>query len=398
MMNDHLITEIKQLSEDYFTEIQSIRHHIHANPELSFQEHNTAAFVEKKLAEFGITDFQRIADTGVTFVLKGNKPGKTIALRADLDALPITEQNSVPYKSKNEGIMHACGHDVHTASMLGAIKILAQLKAHIAGEIKFIFQPGEEVAPGGASLLIKEGILENPKPTNILGQHVMPLVDEGKVGFRPGKYMASADEIHFTVKGKGGHAAMPELCVDPVIITSHILIALQQIVSRKSSPKMPSVLSFGHIEGHGATNVIPSEVKVKGTFRTFDEKWREEALNLVEEMSCGIAKSMGAVCEMNIVKGYPFLANNEGYTARNIEAAKAYMGEENVVELDLWMAAEDFAFYSHHTDACFYRLGIRNEAKGINSGVHTPTFDIDENALKTGMGLMAWLAINELNQ
>ena len=392
------IAKIKSLSEAYFSDVQAIRHHLHSHPELSFQEFETADFIEAELRKLGITDFERKAETGITFTLKGREDnGKVVAMRADIDALPIVEANEVPYKSQNEGIMHACGHDVHTSSLLGAVRILKELKDHYSGTVKVIFQPGEEKLPGGASVLIKEGILENPKPNRILGQHVMPLIPAGKVGFRKGMYMASADEIYFTVTGKGGHAAMPENTVDPVLITSHIIVALQQIISRNCSPKIPSVLSFGKVEALGATNVIPNEVKVEGTFRTYDEEWRAEAHVRMKKMAEGIAESMGAKCDFQVMKGYPHLKNHPEYTQSNIEAAKAYMGDENVEEIDLWLAGEDFAFYSHHVDACFYRLGTRNEAKGITSGVHTPTFDIDESALKIGMGLFAWLTIAELN-
>jgi len=392
------IAKIKSLSEAYFSDIQAIRHHLHSHPELSFQEFETADFIEAELRKMGITDFERKAETGITFMLKGREDnGKVVAMRADIDALPIIEANEVSYKSQNEGVMHACGHDVHTSSLLGAVRILKELKDHYSGTVKVIFQPGEEKLPGGASVLIKEGILENPKPDRILGQHVMPLIPAGKVGFRKGMYMASADEIYFTVTGKGGHAAMPENTVDPVLITSHIIVALQQIISRNCSPKIPSVLSFGRVEALGATNVIPNEVKVEGTFRTYDEEWRAEAHVRMKKMAEGIAESMGAKCDFQVMKGYPHLKNHPEYTQANIEAAKAYMGDENVEEIDLWLAGEDFAFYSHHVDACFYRLGTRNEAKGITSGVHTPTFDIDESALKTGMGLFAWLTIAELN-
>lgn len=392
------ITEIKKRSEQYFPEIQKIRHHIHSHPELSFQEYKTASFIESELRKMGITDFERKAETGITFTIKGNLPGdKVVAMRADIDALPIEEANDVPYKSTNEGVMHACGHDVHTSSLLGAVKIINELKDHFSGSVKVIFQPGEEKLPGGASILIEEGILENPKPDRILGQHVMPLIPAGKVGFRKGMYMASADEIYFTVKGKGGHAAMPENTIDPVLITSHIIVALQQIVSRNCSPKIPSVLSFGKVEAHGATNVIPNEVKVEGTFRTYDEEWRADAHQRMTKMAIGIAESMGSRIDFEVKKGYPHLKNHPEYTEANIKAAKAYLGDENVQEIDLWLAGEDFAFYSHHVDACFYRLGTRNEAKGITSGVHTPTFDIDESALKIGMGLFAWLTIAELN-
>ena len=392
-----LIGQIKKLSSDYFGDVKAIRQHIHAHPELSFKEFDTADFIEGKLREIGIDNLERKATTGIVFTLEGNGPGKTIALRADIDALPIQEQNDVAYKSKNEGVMHACGHDVHSASLLGAVRILKDLKEHWKGTVKVIFQPGEEKIPGGAFLLIKEGVLENPKPSSILGQHVMPLIDVGKVGFRSGKYMASADEIYFTVKGKGSHGATPELGIDPVVITSHIIIALQQIISRIASPKMPSVLSFGRVQADGATNVIPDEVKVEGTFRTFDEEWRAVAKRKMKKMAEGIAESMGATCEFTIVDGYPFLENNPEYSERVRKAGIEYMGEKNVEELDLWMGAEDFAYYAQQTDACFYRLGVRNVAKGIDSGVHTATFDIDEEALKTGMGLMAWLAISELS-
>jgi amidohydrolase len=392
-------SKIKELSEELYPSVLAIRKHLHAHPELSFQEFETANFIETQLRKIGIEGITRKADTGITFMIDGKEDnGQVIALRADIDALPIVEANDVSYKSKNEGVMHACGHDVHTASLLGAIMILNQLKDHFKGKIKIIFQPGEEKLPGGASLLIEEGILENPKPNRILGQHVMPFIDSGKVGFRKGMYMASADEIYFTVKGKGGHAAMPEDLVDPVLITSHIIVALQQIVSRRASPKIPSVLSFGDVHAHGATNVIPNEVKVKGTFRTYDEDWRSEAHVLMTEMAQGIAKAMGGSCDFDVQKGYPHLKNHPEYTQFNIDKAQEYLGEKNVEEIDLWLAGEDFAFYSHHVDACFYRLGTRNEAKGITSGVHTPTFDIDEDALKIGMGLMSWLAISELNK
>ncbi len=393
------ISAIKRLSEEYYKDVLDYRRHLHSNPELSFQEYQTADFIEAKLRDMGITDVERKADTGITFLIKGAKDnGKTVAMRADIDALPIKEANDVPYKSKNEGVMHACGHDVHTSSLLGAVKILTELKDRFEGTVKVIFQPGEEKLPGGASLLIKEGILQNPKPNRIIGQHVMPLIDSGKVGFRKGMYMASADEIYFTVKGKGGHAAMPENSIDPVLITSHIIVALQQIVSRNCSPKIPSVLSFGNVEAKGATNVIPNVVKVQGTFRTYDEAWREDAHKRMIKMAEGIAESMGATCEFTVMKGYPHLKNHPEYTEANIQSAKEYLGEENVEDLDLWLAGEDFAYYSQEIDACFYRLGTRNEAKGITSGVHTPTFDIDEDALKIGMGLFSWLTIAELNR
>lgn len=392
----NLKEKIKSLSEKYHQENISNRRHIHANPELSFEEFKTSEFVISKLKELGIP-FEKKAGTGIVAILKGDKPSeKVFALRADMDALPIMEANDVAYKSTNPGVMHACGHDVHTSSLLGTAKILSELKSEFGGSIKFIFQPAEEKLPGGASIMIREGALENPKPTGILGQHVMPFMEVGKVGFRKGKYMASTDELYVTVKGKGGHGAMPNLNIDPVLISCHIIIALQQIVSRVADPKIPSVLSFGKIIANGATNIIPNEVKIEGTFRTLDEKWREEAHVKMKKMAEMMAESMGGTCEFTIMKGYPFLINEEKLTGRVIEGAKEYLGAENVEELDVWMAAEDFSYYSHEADACFYRLGTRNEAKGITSSVHTPTFDIDENALQVGPGLMAYLALKEL--
>jgi amidohydrolase len=392
-----LIDKIKALAKAYHQEFIQNRRHIHAHPELSFQEYNTAAYIKQKLQELGIQDIETKANTGIVALIKGkNDTSATIALRADIDALPIIEKNEVAYKSTKEGVMHACGHDVHTASLLGCARILQDLKNEFEGTIKLIFQPGEEVAPGGASLLIKEKVLENPKPKGIIGQHVMPLIPVGKVGFREGLYMASADEIYITVKGKGGHGAMPETLIDPVLIASHMIVALQQIVSRNASPKIPSVLSFGRVEALGATNVIPNEVKIQGTFRTLDEAWRMKAHGLMVQIAKGIVEGMGGEVDFNIVKGYPFLKNEPELTKRSKEAAIDYLGQENVLDLDIWMAAEDFAYYTQETAGCFYRLGTRNEAKGIVSGVHTPTFDIDEEALEIGAGLMSYLALQEL--
>jgi len=388
--------KIQQLSKNIFNDVVANRRHIHANPELSFNEHNTSAFVAKQLEALGIP-YEHMADTGLVGLLKGNKPSdNVVALRADMDALPITEANDVPYKSTNVGVMHACGHDVHTSSLLGTAKILTELKDEFAGTVKFIFQPAEERLPGGASLMIKEGVLENPKPQAVMGQHVMPLIDAGKVGFRSGKYMASTDELYVTVKGKGGHGAQPQQNIDPVIITAHILVALQTIISRNADPKSPSVLSFGKVIANGATNVIPNEVKLEGTFRTMDEAWRKDAHIKMKKMAEGIAESMGGSCDFNIMHGYPYLINEPVLTASARGFAEDYLGKENVLDLDIWMAAEDFAYYSQVSDACFYRLGTRNEERGITSSVHTPTFDIDEKALELSTGLMAYLAVKQL--
>lgn len=391
--------KIKSLAKAYKEEVIANRRHLHANPELSYQEFSTAKFVKEKLQEIGITNIESKAETGWAALIEGKNPNKkVIALRADMDALPIIEANDVSYKSQNPGVMHACGHDAHTASLLGAAKILHGLKDDFEGTIKLIFQPGEEVAPGGASLMIADKVLENPRPNAIIGQHVMPFIEVGKVGFRPGIYMASADEIYVTVKGKGGHAAMPETLIDPVLIASHMIVALQQVVSRAASPKIPSVLSFGRVEALGATNVIPNEVKIQGTFRTLDEAWRAKAHEKMLSIAKGIVEGMGGEVDFEIKKGYPFLKNDPVLTERSHQAAIEYLGAENVLDLDIWMAAEDFAFYSQEVEGCFYRLGTRNEAKGITSGVHTPTFDIDEDALEIGAGLMAFLAVSELDK
>ncbi len=392
-----LLESVQQQSIYIAPEVVKWRRHLHANPELSYKEYNTSKFVAKTLREIGLTPVEGVAVTGIVALVEGKNPSKNvIALRADMDALPITEANTVDYKSKNAGVMHACGHDVHTASLLGTAKILHSLKTHFEGTVKFIFQPGEEKNPGGASYMIRDGVLENPRPASIIGQHVMPLLPAGTIGFREGMYMASSDEIYLTVIGKGGHAAAPELTIDPVLIASHIIIALQQIISRNASPKQPTVLSFGKITGEGATNIIPNEVKIAGTFRALNEVWRKEALIKIKKMAESIAEGMGGRCEVEISHGYPYLENNPALTRSIRRAAEEYVGKENVVDIDLTLGSEDFAYYSQVIPASFYRLGTRNEAKGITSYVHTPTFNIDEDALAIGPGLMAWMALREL--
>ncbi|MDA0193734.1 MAG: M20 family metallopeptidase [Bacteroidetes bacterium] len=391
-----IIDEIKSRARNIHLDLIGIRRHIHSNPELSFKEYETSAFIKKELDRIDV-QYSEMAGTGIVALIKGKNPeSKVVALRADIDALPIVEANDVPYKSQNTGVMHACGHDVHTTSMLGATQILNDLKENFEGSIKIIFQPGEEKLPGGATLMIKEGVLENPTPASIIGQHVMPFIPAGKVGFKSGMYMASADEIYMTIRGKGGHAAMPEHNIDPVLIASHIIVAVQQIVSRNASPKIPSVLSFGKVNADGATNVIPNEVKIEGTFRTLNEEWRARAHEKIKKLAQSLAEGMGGQCDIEIRKGYPFLKNHPEVTQRAKDSAIEYLGQENVLDLDIWMASEDFAWYSQQVDSCFYRLGTGNESKGIISGVHTPTFDIDESALEIGAGLMAWIAIREL--
>ncbi len=386
-----MIEKIKTLARDYAPEFINIRHHLHAHPELSYQEFETSKFVQHKLHEWGIP-YQIMATTGVVGLIKGKNPEKrTVALRADMDALPIKEENDIPYKSKNEGVMHACGHDVHSTCLLGAAKILNDTKEEWEGTVKLIFQPGEEKNPGGASLMIKDGVLEHPKPAAIFGLHVHPGLPVGKVSFRSGKVMASADELYITIKGKGGHAASPDLCIDPILIASHLIIALQQIVSRNNNPHNPSVLSITAFNGGTTTNVIPNEVKLKGTFRAMGEEWRFKAHELIRKMTHDLVQSMGGEAELLIDIGYPSVYNSEALHEIAWHKAIEFLGAAHVEETEKRMGAEDFGYYTQQIPGCFFRLGVMNEAKGITSGVHTPTFNIDDNAIEIGMGMMAWL-------
>lgn len=384
---------IKELAKQYAPEFIAIRHHLHSHPELSFQEFETSLFIQQKLDEFGVRYTSGIAGTGIVATIEGKNPSsKTIALRADMDALPITEINDVPYKSQNTGVMHACGHDVHTTCVLGATRILQELSGEFEGTIKVLFQPGEEKHPGGASLMIKDGALENPRPDAILGMHVQPTMEAGKLGFREGKYMASADEIYITIKGKGGHAALPHLTVDTILVASHLVVSLQQVISRNNNPFSPSVLSICAFNGGNSTNVIPSEVKLMGTFRAMDETWRFKAHDIIKKQATELAHAMGAEIDIEILVGYPCLYNNETVTAQARGLAEEYLGIDKVEDTEVRMGAEDFAFYSQIVPACFFRLGTGNIARGITSGVHTPTFDVDENAIEVGIGTMAYLA------
>jgi len=393
-----LLATVKQKAAGMLPELIAIRRHLHSHPELSMQEKGTSAFIQSKLSEWGIPFTAGIAVHGIVGIIEGKNPAShTIALRADMDALPIIELNEVDYCSQNPGVMHACGHDVHMTSLLGASKILNELKCEFEGTIKLIFQPSEERFPGGASMMIKEGVLENPAPAKMFGQHVLPTLEAGKVGMMPGKYMASTDEVYLTVKGKGGHGGTPELNVDPVLIAAHIVVALQQIVSRNLPPQLPAVLSFGRVMADGRTNIIPNEVKLDGTFRTFDEGWRAEAHRKIEKMARAVAEGMGGECDVFIDKGYPFLVNDDKVTAEAKQAAIEYLGPENVVDLDMRMTAEDFAYYSQLVPSCFYRLGIRNESRGIVHNLHTARFDVDETSLEIGAGLMAWMAVSGIN-
>ncbi len=384
---------IKALAKAYAPAFIDIRRHIHSHPELSFQEYKTSEFIRQQLDKFGVPYKAGVAGTGIIALIEGKNPAsRTIALRADIDALPINEANDVSYKSVNNGVMHACGHDVHTTVVLGATKILHELKDELEGTIKILFQPGEEKHPGGASIMIEEGALENPRPDAILGLHVHPSMETGKLGFCAGKYMASADEIYITVKSKGGHAAQPHLTVDTILVASQLVVSLQQVISRNNNPFSPSVLSICAFNGGFTTNVIPSEVKLMGTFRAMDETWRFKAHELIRKQAAGIAEATGADIEIDILVGYPTLYNNEVVTAKARQLAEDYIGKEQVEDTELRMGAEDFAFYSQIVPACFFRLGTGNKEKGITSGVHTPTFDVDERAIEIGMGTMAYLA------
>jgi hippurate hydrolase len=386
--------KIKDLSKKYADDFIKIRRHLHQHPELSYHEFETSKFVQQKLKEWGI-DFKVMATTGVIGNIKGKNPDKkVIALRADMDALPILEKNNIEYRSKNEGVMHACGHDVHTSCLLGAAKILNELKDEWEGTIKLIFQPGEEKNPGGASLLIKEGVLENPKPDAIFALHVHPNLEVGKLSFRGGMVMASADEIYISVKSKGGHAASPHLTADTILAASQLVVNLQQVISRMNNPFNPSVLSITSFQGGNATNVIPSEVNLMGTFRAMDEEWRFKAHDLIKNICKKTAEISGVQIDVEIDVGYPFVVNNVALTAMARRKTEEFFGDENVEETEMRMGAEDFAFYSHLIPACFFRLGVGNIKNNITSGVHTPTFNIDEKAIENGMGIMAWLAVS----
>jgi len=389
--------KIVQYADLYFEDVRSYRRHLHEHPELSMQEKQTSLFIIDKLKEFNIPFQTFTKHYGVLGVIEGKNPTKkVIALRADMDALPINEENECTYKSKKHGVMHACGHDVHTASLLGVARIISLLKDDFEGTIKLIFQPSEETYPGGALMMIEDGILENPKVDLIIGQHVLPTIDAGKVGFKKGMCMASTDEIYITIEGKGGHAATPELNVDCIAIGAQIITALQQIVSRKAAPQVPTVLSFGRFIADGKVNIIPDKAFLEGTFRTFNEDWREQAHKLIRDIAEGIAQSMNAHAIVRIEKGYPFLINNDVFTEKCIEYATDLLGSQNIINMDVRMTAEDFAYFSQKIPACFYRLGVRNNSKNINNNLHTSTFDIDEDVLKSSIALMSWIALKEL--
>ena len=399
----YVIDHIKQLAHRYFDEVVSFRRHLHQNPELSFEEFKTSEFVCSVLDKYQINYVKGIVKTGIIAIIEGKNPSKkTILLRADLDALPIEEKNNVAYKSQNLGVMHACGHDAHTASVLGTAIILNQLKNEFEGTVKIMFQPGEEVLPGGSSLMIKEGVLQNPKVDVAIAQHVFPSMEVGKVGFREGMYMASTDELHITITGKGGHAAMAGDYNNPLVVAAHIISEIEnqfpfvidtEGVARNTQNNIPTVIAFGKIEGKGATNVIPESVYLAGTFRTMDEAWRKEVKTKITDIINSVCAKYNTKADINIIDGYPFLTNDAETTKHCKQAAIEYLGKENVEDLPLRMTAEDFAYITQQVPSCFYRLGTGNKEKGISSGVHTSTFDIDEKALEIASGLMAWMVL-----
>lgn len=391
-MNPELIEKIKTLSEELYAKVRTYREELHANPELSYQEVETMHFVSGVLSELGIPNTTEVGDTGVVAIIKadrhsGDEP--CVGLRADLDALPIQEQNEVPYRSKNDGVMHACGHDVHTAVLLGTAEILHSLRNDLPQPVKLIFQPGEEKNPGGATLMIRDGVLLNPEVKELYALHVFPELEKGHVGMKAGLYMASCDEIYVEIVGKGGHGATPHNCIDPIVIGANIITQIQQIVSRKCDPKIPSVLSFGHFEAIGATNVIPDKAYLKGTFRTMDEKWRADALDLIQTSIELIARSGGGTANVKISKGYPYLENDPKLTEKMFRNATLFVESDKVHELPIRLTAEDFSYYSQVVPVCFFRIGVRNEQKGITFGVHHPRFDIDPEAMITGMMMMS---------
>lgn len=395
-----MLDRIHALTDDAFPEVVRLRRAIHRRPELAFEEHETAALIAATLRDIGLDVVEGVAKTGVVAHVEGAGSGPTVALRADIDALPIIEATGLDFASEHDGRMHACGHDAHTAMLLGAARVLHAMRDDLAGTVRLVFQPSEEKAPGGASVMIEEGVLGpmggHDGPARIFGQHVFPELPAGTIGVRGGTFMASADEVYLTIHGQGGHAAAPHLLVDAVLVQAHILTALQAVVSRNRPPGIPSLLSFGRVEADGATNILPDTVRLIGTFRAMDEDWRFQAHDLIRRTAQKTAEAFGATCDVDIVVGYPVLKNDEDAAAFARETAVAYIGADRVVDLPMWYAAEDFAFYTEQIPGAFSVLGVGNEAVGITHGLHTPRMTVDEEALRTGTGFLAALAAREL--
>jgi len=394
-----IIDEIKHLAKEYKNEIVEIRRYIHRYPELSFNEVKTSRFICSKLEEYGIEFKTGYCKTGIIADIKGDNPdSRMVALRADIDALPIEEKNTFHYKSENNGVMHACGHDAHIASLLGTAKILFKIKNRFNGTVRLIFQPAEEKIPGGALQMLSDGIFSDREPDYVIAQHVDPVIEVGKIGVKEGLYMASTDELYITINGKGGHAALPNMITDTVLIASNVVVSLQQVVSRLAKPSIPTVLSFGKFIANGATNIIPNTVKIEGTFRTYDEQWRAEAHQKIRKLAVNICNSMGAECEVEVKKGYPFLVNDDKLTKKLNSSSEEYLGKENVEELEIRMTSEDFSYYSQKYPSVLYRLGVGNIIKGITAPLHADNFNIDEESLLIGSGLMAWNTVCLLNK
>ena len=398
-----IISRIKGLAAAQREEVIAWRRWMHRHPELSQEEFGTMAFVAERLREMGLEPRTGIGRTGVMAMLEGGKElgvkeerGYCVALRADYDALPITECTGLPFASENPGVMHACGHDMHTCSLLGAAKILVQLREHLQGDIMFIFEPSEEKYPGGARMMMDDGLFNDVLPNEIYSFHCLPEMDFGRVGMRKGKYMASTDELYWTVKGRGGHGATPHLNVDPVLVAAHIVVALQQVVSRNAAPMSPTVLTIGKIEDVGGrTNIPPEEVKMEGIIRSFDPEWRLRTHELIRRISTGVAEAMGAECDLFVDEGYPAVVNDDHCTQQVHDNACQFLGEENVEWLDLRMTAEDFAFYQQKIPGCYFRIGIHEPGTPF-SNLHRPNLIVDERSLELAGGLIAYNAIKAL--
>jgi amidohydrolase len=395
MAGSPTVQRIQELVKAGHLESIAIRRHLHARPELSFQEHATAAYIAERLEEWGIEVRRNIAGTGVIGVVRGASPGRTLCLRADIDALPIQEAEGPAYRSQHAGVMHACGHDAHTAMVLAAGRALHMLRGDWKGTVLLLFQPGEEKIPGGASLVLKEGVLNALAVEAIIGQHVTPELEVGKVGFHAGPFMASSDELYLTVKGKGGHAAAPEKLIDPIILTARLLITLKEEFEawRKNEPV---VMGFGRVIADGATNVVPDQVQIAGTLRTFDERLREELHGWLPRRAQEICAAQGGACETEVRRGYPVLVNDPELTGRWRKAAVELLGADQVVDMPQRMGSEDFAFYTQVMPGGFFRLGTGAPGKGAAPGLHTPTFNIAEESLAIGAAVMVWGSLREL--